>query len=123
MLSQTGLPMAGMAVAGAQFKLSAEDRQLLWQAYLPWATQTGLRCADLMCIYYEKHFEEDLQELRARWRITPAPPVPEHLAPKLKGVGQQDSGVVNARGQGFVQQQQQQEEEAQQQQQREEAQQ
>lgn len=79
---QTGLPMAGMAVAGAQFKLSTEDRQLLWQQYMPWAAQTGLRCADLMCIYYEKHFDEDLQELRARWRITPAPPVPEHLAPK-----------------------------------------
>lgn len=82
-LPQTGLPMAGMAVAGAQFKLSTQDRQLLWSTYLPWATQTGLRCADLMCIYYEKHFEEDLQELRARWRITPAPPVPVHLAPRL----------------------------------------
>jgi ubiquinone biosynthesis protein COQ4 len=74
--------MAGMAVAGAQFKLSAADRSLLWQAYLPWAAQTGLRCADLMCIYYEHHFDEDLAELRARWRITPAPPPPQHLAPK-----------------------------------------
>jgi ubiquinone biosynthesis protein COQ4 len=57
--------MAGMAVAGAQFKLSTADRQLLWQQYMPWATQTGLRCADLMCIYYEKHFEEDL--MVSRW--------------------------------------------------------
>lgn len=89
LLLQTGLPMAGMAVAGAQFKLNTDDRQLLWQQYLPWAAQTGLRCADLMCIYYEKHFDEDLQELRARWRITPAPPVPEHLAPKLKAQQQQ----------------------------------
>jgi hypothetical protein len=101
LLPQTGLPMAGMAVAGAQFKLSAADRQLLWQAYLPWAAQTGLRCADLMCIYYEQHFEEDLQELRARWRITPAPPVPEHLAAKGRAAQQQagsggGAGVVQA---------------------------
>jgi ubiquinone biosynthesis protein COQ4 len=84
LLLQTGLPMTAMAVAGAQFKLTPEDRQLLWQVYLPWATQTGLRCADLMCLYYEKHFEEDVEELRARWRIVPAPPVPEHLAFKQK---------------------------------------
>jgi ubiquinone biosynthesis protein COQ4 len=28
---QTGLPMAGLAVAGAQFRLGQEDRRLLWQ--------------------------------------------------------------------------------------------
>ncbi|KAF6264315.1 coenzyme Q biosynthesis protein Coq4-domain-containing protein [Scenedesmus sp. NREL 46B-D3] len=76
---QTGLPMAGMAVAGAQFKLSAEDRRLLWTTYMPWAAQAGLRSADLMCLYYEQHLQEDLQELRARWRITPAPQLPERL--------------------------------------------
>jgi len=81
---QTGLPMTGLAVLGGQSKLSAEDRQVLWNSYLPWAAKTGLRCADLMSIYYEHHFEEDLQELRTRWRITPAPPPPQHLAPKLK---------------------------------------
>eukprot|EP00882_Tetradesmus_deserticola_P026816 GHRQ01029616.1.p2 GENE.GHRQ01029616.1~~GHRQ01029616.1.p2 ORF type:complete len:172 (+),score=61.75 GHRQ01029616.1:271-786(+) len=76
---QTGLPMAGMAVAGAQFKLSPQDRQLLWTTYLPWAAQAGLRSADLMCLYYEQHLQEDLQELRARWRITPAPQPPARL--------------------------------------------
>ncbi|KAI8475649.1 MAG: ubiquinone biosynthesis protein [Monoraphidium minutum] len=79
---QTGLPMAGMAVAGAQLRLSPEDRQLLWQVYLPWAARTGLRCADLMCIYYERHFDEDLEELRHRWRVAPAPPPPIRLGPK-----------------------------------------
>jgi ubiquinone biosynthesis protein Coq4 len=37
-----------------------------WKVYLPWAARTGLRCADLVSIYYEKHFEEDLDELRRR---------------------------------------------------------
>lgn len=72
--------MTALAVAGAQFKLAPADRQLLWRVYLPWATQAGLRSADLMCLYYERHFDDDLAELRARWRITPAPPPPAHLA-------------------------------------------
>jgi hypothetical protein len=46
-----------------------------------------------MCIYYEQHFEEDLQELRARWRITPAPPVPEHLAAKGRAAQHAGSGT------------------------------
>jgi hypothetical protein len=125
---QTGLPMTGLAVAGAQWRLKPEDRHVLqvrpcmhlsprpvtsnvykhsvtgsvaclhglghrhlgrhaqggafyicvhvllrgcalriracsWvpaylQAhYLPWAARAGTRCADLMCVYYEKHFE------------------------------------------------------------------
>jgi hypothetical protein len=54
---QTGLPMAGLAVAGAQFKLSAADRRLLWTVYAPWALRAGSRCEDLACLYYERHFE------------------------------------------------------------------
>jgi ubiquinone biosynthesis protein COQ4 len=49
---------------------------------MPWAARTGLRCADLTCLYYEKHFDDDLEDLRRRWRITPAPPPPLHLAPR-----------------------------------------
>jgi ubiquinone biosynthesis protein COQ4 len=42
-----------------------------------WRTlQAGLRCAPLMCLRYEDHFIEDLRDLRARWRIVPAPPFP-----------------------------------------------
>lgn len=54
---QTGLPMTGLAVAGAQYKLSAQDRQLLQQQYLPWALRAGSKCTDLMTPYYEKHFK------------------------------------------------------------------
>lgn len=33
---QTGVPMTGLAVAGAQFRLKPEDRALLNSRYLPW---------------------------------------------------------------------------------------
>ncbi len=49
--------MTGLAVLGAQYRLPATDRELLQRHYLPWALRAGSRCADLMCIYYEKHFE------------------------------------------------------------------
>ena len=96
--------MTGLAVLGGQTKLSTEDRQILWNSYLPWAAKTGLRCADLMSIYYEHHFEEDLQELRTRWRITPAPPPPQHLATKLNqaaaGAGADKGGAADEGGTG-----------------------
>jgi ubiquinone biosynthesis protein COQ4 len=94
----TGLPMAGLAVAGAQFRLSAADRSLLQRHYLPWALRAGRRCRPLMCIHYEAHLEEDLEELRGAWRIVPAPPPPPHLA----FLGGRPKGVDGGAGSGTV---------------------
>ena len=52
---------------------------------MPWAVRAGLRCPDLLCLYYERHLGDDLQELRAWWRVVAAPPPPAHLAPRLGG--------------------------------------
>eukprot|EP00798_Chlamydomonas_sp_ICE-L_P024454 gene24453-10054_t len=79
---QTGMPMTGLAVAGAQWKLKSEDRDLLQRVYLPWSYRAGTRCHDLMNIYYERHFEEDLDAMRMRLRIIPAPPVPDYMRRK-----------------------------------------
>lgn len=54
---QTGLPMTGLAVLGAQYRLQPDDRVVLQRHYLPWALRAGSRCGDLMSIYYERHFE------------------------------------------------------------------
>jgi ubiquinone biosynthesis protein Coq4 len=46
------------------------------------------RCVDLLSIYYEEHLEEDLEELRVRWRIDPAPERPPRAAaPKVSPEG------------------------------------
>lgn len=70
---QTGLPMAGLAVLGAQLKLAPEHQDFLWRAHIPWAVRAGSRCRPLLHLYYERHLEEDLEALRAEWRILPAP--------------------------------------------------
>ena len=64
--------MCGMSVVGGPLRLSPKQRELLRTVHYPWAAKAGLNAADLMCIYYEKHLEEDLEELRQKWRITPA---------------------------------------------------
>lgn len=54
---QTGMPMTALSVLGGQFRLKAQARAQLYQDFLPWAVRAGFRSADLMCLYYEKHFE------------------------------------------------------------------
>lgn len=70
------LPMCFMSVIGGSARFSGRQRQLFYQHYFPWALKAGIQCTDLMCIYYERHFHEDLEDVRQRWGINPAPPPP-----------------------------------------------
>ena len=54
---QTGLPMAALSVAGAQWRLKQGERVRLNTQLLPWALRAGTRSTDLMCLYYEEHFQ------------------------------------------------------------------
>jgi ubiquinone biosynthesis protein COQ4 len=68
---QTGLPAAGAAVVGAGWRLDGPGRAWLVGTALPWAVRAGSRAADLVTLEYEKALAEDLEVVRARWRITP----------------------------------------------------
>ena len=70
---QTGIPMTGMAVIAGMARLKAKDREVMRTRYLPWAIRAGSKSADLMTLFYEQYFEEDLKALRDAWRIEPAP--------------------------------------------------
>uniref|UniRef100_A0A7S0R0H5 Ubiquinone biosynthesis protein COQ4 homolog, mitochondrial n=1 Tax=Pyramimonas obovata TaxID=1411642 RepID=A0A7S0R0H5_9CHLO len=74
--AHTGMPMCALATLAGAVRLQGRRRELLQSVYLPWGVQAGLRCAPLLCLRYEDHFHEDLQELRARWRIQVAPAMP-----------------------------------------------
>ncbi|KAF6144953.1 hypothetical protein GIB67_013304 [Kingdonia uniflora] len=67
------LPMCMLSVIGGTVRFNQKQRALFFQHYLPWATQAGMQSTDLMCIYYERHFHEDLEDVRRRWGIIPAP--------------------------------------------------
>jgi len=70
---QTGLPSAALAAAAGPLRLPRRRRAAYAAVYLPWALRAGSRAADLICIRYEDHFPEPIDQLRAQWRVEPAP--------------------------------------------------
>lgn len=70
---QMYLPMCMLSVVGGTARFNEKQRKLFFQHYFPWAVRAGLQCTDLMCIYYEQHFHEDLEDVRRKWGILPAP--------------------------------------------------
>lgn len=70
---QMYLPMCMLSVVGGTARFNEKQRKLFFQHYFPWAVRAGLQRTDLMCIYYEQHFHEDLEDVRRKWGILPAP--------------------------------------------------
>lgn len=71
--NQMYLPMCLLSVIGGTARFNEKQRNLFFQQYFPWAIQAGMQCTDLMCIYYERHFHVDLEGVRRKWGIIPAP--------------------------------------------------
>ena len=71
--AQTGMPISALSALFAPARLPPEQRKRLRRTLYPWAYRAGARAADLMCLDYEREFETGLDELRHKWRITPAP--------------------------------------------------
>lgn len=78
-LMQTSLPLAALSATGGALGLtsglSAREREVLLDVYLPWAVRVGgaMNRNSLMCVYYEEELETDLVALRERLGIEPAP--------------------------------------------------
>ncbi|OAY76795.1 Ubiquinone biosynthesis protein, mitochondrial [Ananas comosus] len=67
------LPMCLLSVVGGSARFSENQRALFFQHYFPWALKAGFQCTNLMCVYYEKHFGEDLELVRKKWGIITCP--------------------------------------------------
>jgi len=76
-LLQMGLPVAALAVTAGSFTLTAPERHLLHQHYLPWAIRMSRQSKYLLNVYYEKEWETSLDELRKRIKIEAAPSIVE----------------------------------------------
>ena len=79
-LIQTGLPLAALSATSGVFGangLRAQEREILISVYLPWAMKVGhnMKEHSLLCTYYEEELETDLDVLRERMGIEPAPKV------------------------------------------------
>ena len=75
-LVHTGLPVAAFSALFGPLRLSSKQRRRLYDAHVPWATTQGRACTQsLLAVYYEKCFEEDIDQLRKRLGVTVAPPL------------------------------------------------
>jgi ubiquinone biosynthesis protein COQ4 len=72
-LLQTGLPVAALSATVGSLRLGDKERVTLNQHYLPWAIQMSRQSTYLLNVYYEKEFDTNLNELRRRLKIVPAP--------------------------------------------------
>nr|XP_002741484.2 PREDICTED: ubiquinone biosynthesis protein COQ4 homolog, mitochondrial-like [Saccoglossus kowalevskii] len=70
---QTGLPMCGFAAALAPIKLPLSKRIDLTRDYIVWTIKTALNAKFYMNIYFEKHFEQPLDEFRQELGIGTPP--------------------------------------------------
>ena len=74
---QTSLPMCYLGGIFGPIQLkNSKVRQFYLKTGLPWALSCGHYAESLFCIYYEKRFEQDLQELRNELRIPQIPQMP-----------------------------------------------
>lgn len=65
-----GLPMCyGGAIFGA-LRLRPKQRLQYKTSYLPWALEVGKKAKPLMNVYWEKRWEQDVNDLRNELNIT-----------------------------------------------------
>ncbi|GAB6021954.1 hypothetical protein CHUAL_006115 [Chamberlinius hualienensis] len=66
---QTGLPMCVLGGLFGAYRLSKKQRELYVSSYLPWAIKCGYESEIFMNIYYEKHWEEPIDQFRRRLNV------------------------------------------------------
>ncbi len=70
---QTDLPMCWLAGLFGAVRLAPKQRKNYVNICLPWALRCGHECKPLMNIYYEKRFEQNIEDLRRELNIPTIP--------------------------------------------------
>ena len=70
--ANTLLPMTGLSLF-AVLRLKRSERARFWNTYLPWAVKNGLRCEEVINIYWEEVLEKNVDELRQELGIEQPP--------------------------------------------------
>jgi len=83
---QLGLPMCVLGAIAGPVRLGPVHRQRYFSAFLPWSIEQGFKAKFLMNIYYEKHWEDDIDELRKQMNIEPAPKFKSTYKPHMSNL-------------------------------------
>ena len=74
--ANTLLPMTGLSLF-AVARLKKAERARFWNTYLPWAVKNGLRCEEVINVYWEEVLERGVDELRRELGIEQPPDLRE----------------------------------------------
>lgn len=70
---QTDLPMCYAAGVFGALKMTPKEKDQYLKTYLKWAVEAGKKSKFYLNIYYEKRWEQDLDDLRRELNIPPLP--------------------------------------------------
>lgn len=68
-----GLPMCALAAFFAPLRLTESERMFLREELIPWALYAGYTSKFFLNIYFEKHFEKDINEFRKEINLVKSP--------------------------------------------------
>ncbi|XP_051907770.1 ubiquinone biosynthesis protein COQ4 homolog, mitochondrial isoform X1 [Hippocampus zosterae] len=71
--AQTGLPMCALGALLGPLRLNARSLQSLVTSLGPWAVRNGLQARCVLCVFYERRWEQSLDDLRRELNIQPPP--------------------------------------------------
>ncbi|KAH0586505.1 Ubiquinone biosynthesis protein [Termitomyces sp. 'cryptogamus'] len=94
-----GLPVAAISAAFGPLRLNCQKRARLYSEYVPWALRCGSSAKNLIAVYWEKRWEQDVEEMKKELGLWDPPearwsrPLTEAKATATKR--QQASGAEN----------------------------
>uniref|UniRef100_A0A667YXW5 Ubiquinone biosynthesis protein COQ4 homolog, mitochondrial n=2 Tax=Myripristis murdjan TaxID=586833 RepID=A0A667YXW5_9TELE len=71
--AQTGLPMCVLGAALGPLRLNTSRLQQLFTSLGPWALQSGRQARCVLSMFYERRWEQSLEDLRHELNIEPPP--------------------------------------------------
>ena len=75
-----GLPMAGFAAAFGHLRLTQAKRERLFREFVPWAIKCGSYAQSLITVYWEKRWEQNVEDMKKEFGIWD-PPEPRWSRP------------------------------------------
>lgn len=69
----TKMPMCATGALFGAIRLKPKQRKEYVTTHLPWALRVGYNAKNLMCVYYEKHWEHRMRDLQDQLNIEPFP--------------------------------------------------
>ncbi|TBU41926.1 ubiquinone biosynthesis protein COQ4 mitochondrial [Dichomitus squalens] len=71
-----GIPMTGLAAAFGHLRLTHAKRQRLFRDFVPWAVKCGSSAQSLITVYWEKRWEQNVEEMKQELGVWDSPVEP-----------------------------------------------